>query len=102
MALNHVEWFKTSPRSVGQALSTLNSTLTIYLWTKCTDNRARQTLVSGQVASLHVLQKSCGHSRARFEENVTIFVQKSDRLYRNICYDSDFPVKTVKFSCKNW
>ncbi len=40
--------------------------MTIYAWTECSDNSARQTLVSGQVASLHVLQKSCEDSQARF------------------------------------
>ncbi len=40
--------------------------LTIYTWTECTENSAPQTLVPKQVASLHVLQKSCGDSGARF------------------------------------
>ncbi len=66
--------------------------LTIYTWTECTDNCIAQTLMSGQVASLHVLQKSCWDSQARFEENVMIFVQKSDGLYRNIWQ--------FTFSCK--
>ncbi len=30
-------------------------TLTVYTWTENTDNSARETLVSGQVASLHIL-----------------------------------------------
>ncbi len=42
------------------------SLIILYTWTECTDNNAGQTLVSGQVASLHVLQKSCGNSRARW------------------------------------
>ncbi len=31
----------------------------VHTRTECTNNSARQTLVSGQVASLHVLRKSC-------------------------------------------
>ncbi len=36
--------------------------LTMYTLTECTDNSTRQTMVSRQVASVHVLQKSCGDS----------------------------------------
>ncbi len=35
-----------------------------------------------------------------FQENMTIFVQKTDGLYRTF-EDFDFPVKIVKFSCKD-
>ncbi len=41
---------------------TVYQSLTIYIWTECTDNSACQTQVSGQVVSLHVLWKSCGNS----------------------------------------
>ncbi len=84
------------------------STLWLYnTWTECTVNSARQILVSGQVASFHilpVLQKSCGDSRGftsktlrKFCANIgkilftseksviwNIFVKKSDGFYRNI------------------
>ncbi len=43
------------------------ASLTTYTRTECTDNGACQTLVSGQVASLHDLQKSCGDSRAKLK-----------------------------------
>ncbi len=33
--------------------------LTIYTWTECTANSARETLLTGQVASLHVLPAFC-------------------------------------------
>ncbi len=38
----------------------------VFTWTKCSDNSAHQTLVFRQVASLHVVQKSCGDSQVGF------------------------------------
>ncbi len=40
--------------------------LTIYTGTECIDTNTCPTLLSGQVASLHVLQKSCADLRAQF------------------------------------
>ncbi len=54
--------------------------LTRYIWTKRTDNSAHQTLVSGQVASLHVLQKSCGDSPGFRSKNLRKFSAKIGKI----------------------
>ncbi len=85
-------WTKLSMNSPPDLLQQL--TLTIYTWTECTDNSSRQTLVSGQVAGSHVLQKSCGDSPG--------FTSK---VLRKFCAEQltilNFPVKIGGFSLKN-
>ncbi len=50
---------------IGKEESIIVATFDYIHWTECTDNSIHQILASGQVASLHVLQKSCEDSQAR-------------------------------------